>query len=119
VTQCFPAGSFVKVQKIETPTVKPVERPKIKVEKTEKPKVPDEIARLMSEAEDIEHCWDIAKLAGLDVDDLKTKIGNLSNGLQRMNIGNILRRMWKSGEFDPIRVQWKKDKFVMTPIAKR
>jgi hypothetical protein len=119
VNQSFPAGVFSldprKKAKAPSPLiervpVKPIEQPKISVEK----KPPDRIADLLAEATDVDQCWTIAKMAGADVESLRTKIGHLSNGLQRMGLGNHLRKMWKSGQFDPTSIHWTSKGFVKT-----
>jgi hypothetical protein len=62
----------------------------------------DPVAMLLSEAADLAACWRIAELAGLNVAEVRSKIGHLSNGLQRMGIGNRLRKL---EGFDPRRIR--------------
>lgn len=100
--QNFPAGVFTKVEakKAKAPAQSaPEAEPEQK--KKRKVSVGDPVASLLAEAADIQGCWKIAEMAGLDLEELRTKIGHLSNGLQRMGIGNRLRKRWKDGEFDP------------------
>lgn len=100
--QNFPAGVFTKVdasKKRKAPA--PIAVKAEPVAKKRKDSVGDAVAGLMAEAQDITACWRIAEMAGLDIEETRTKIGHLSNGLQRMGIGNRLRKMWKDGNFDP------------------
>lgn len=101
--QNFPAGVFTKVEakprKVTTPAA-----PKPAPAKKRKNSVSDPVAALLAEAVDIEACWRIAELAGLDIPETRAKIGHLSNGLQRMGIGNRLRKSWKEGAFDPLSI---------------
>lgn len=113
VTQCFPANVFHQIEqkkrKIETVVAKPIEKPKKPA--IEKPKGPDPVAALLAEAENLDQCWEIAGLAGVDLDSMKSKHSHLSNGLQRMSIGNHLRKMWKEGQFDPSGIIWTHEGF--------
>jgi len=82
-----PAGTLVEVTQV---AAAPVDKPK------REKKAPDAIAELMDEGD----CWVIAKAAGINVKEFKAKVGHLNPGLQRMNVGNRLRTMWKKGELD-------------------
>lgn len=97
--QNFPAGVFTKspIKKSAPPPV----TPKVEVAKKKGGKTVDGVAALLGEAIDIEACWRVAEMAGMDVESVKAKIGHLSNGLQRMGIGNRLRTMVKFGAFEP------------------
>lgn len=111
--QNFPAGVFTKIEAKKAKA--PVQNaPKADQEQKKKRKVSvgDPVASLLAEAADIQGCWKIAEMAGLDLEELRTKIGHLSNGLQRMGIGNRLRKRWKDGEFDPESIVWTPDGFM-------
>lgn len=102
--QNFPAGVFSKIAGKAPKKVAPAPVvPKV-VTKKRKDSVSDPVAALLSEADNIAACWRIAEMAGLDMVELRTKIGHLSNGLQRMGIGNRLRKSWKEGNFDPLSI---------------
>lgn len=117
VSQRFPAGVFRSIEiprKLETTKdKKPIEKHSVKpAVEISKPKAPDRVLDLLSEAENLEQCWQIVALAGVDTQILKQKIGHLSNGLQRMGIGNHLRKMQKEGQFDPTSIIWTQKGFV-------
>jgi len=93
--QNFAAGSFTKLERCHHSAPKKSASPPPKAKKKT---TGDPVSHLLAEAETIEQIWIIAKLAGLAIPELRAKIGHLSNGLQRMNIGHRLRE--KQG-FDP------------------
>lgn len=64
--------------------------------------VGDAIAQLLTASPEVGP-WRILELSncGLDPKEVQAKIGHLSNGLQRMGIGNRLRIAWKAGHFNP------------------
>lgn len=99
--QNFPAGVFSKIEAAKKPKASAPIAVKAESKPKRKDSVGDGVASLLAEAQDIAACWRIAEMAGLDMEELRTKIGHLSNGLQRMGIGNRLRKMWKDGQFDP------------------
>lgn len=102
--QNFPAGVFSKIVGKVPKKAAPVPAvPKV-VTKKRKDSVSDPVAALLAEAVNIEACWRIAEMAGLDIPETRAKIGHLSNGLQRMGIGNRLRKSWKEGTFDPLSI---------------
>ena len=102
--QNFPDGAFSKiVGKAPRKTAPVVAKPAPAVKKR-KDSVGDGVSALLSEADNIDACWRIAELAGLDIPGTREKIGHLSNGLQRMGIGNRLRKAFKAGEFDPLSI---------------
>lgn len=63
------------------------------------PKAPQDIgdraATLLRECDTLDDMWAMAGREGLDVPAVKAKIGHLNPGLQRMGIGNRLRKMYK------------------------
>lgn len=110
--QNFPAGVFTrhdaaKKSKASAPNV-----PKTEPKPKKKKDVGDPVSQLLAEAEDIQGCWRIAEMAGLDMTELQTKISHLSNGLQRMGIGNRLRAKAKAGEFDAHSIVWTPEGFM-------
>lgn len=97
--QWFPTAAMAVVA---TPKyVDPATVPARVVEKKEKPEKPvgDIIAQLLASGTDP---WAVLEMAkcGIDVDETRKKIGHLSNGLQRMGIGNRLRVAWKQNKFN-------------------
>ena len=110
--QNFPAGVFTKTEAKKLKAPAPVAAKAEPVAKKRKESVGDGVASLLAEAEDVAGCWRIAEMAGLDMDELRTKIGHLSNGLQRMGIGNRLRKRHKDGQFDPESIVWTPDGFM-------
>lgn len=101
--QNFPAGVFTKIEVKPRKVAVPV-APKPAPVKKRKDSVSDPVAALLAEAVNIDACWRIAEMAGLDIPETRAKIGHLSNGLQRMGIGNRLRKAWKEGTFDPLSI---------------
>lgn len=83
-----------------------VVKSKVKPKSHKKHSAGDAVAMLLAEAPDIAGCWKIAEMAGIDVVALSLKIGHLSNGLQKMNISNRLRKMHSAGKFDPTSIIW-------------
>lgn len=79
---------------------KPARTPTPRIAREKKEKARDPIADVLAEAKSVDEVWAIGRLAGLDQAELKAKIGHLSNGLQRMGIGNRIRTKWKHGELD-------------------
>jgi hypothetical protein len=88
--QYFPAGVFTKY---ESTISKSVVKKVIKIDMgiPKKKGARDAVTELLAEAKDTEECWQIAKMAGLNMVELHAKVAHLSNGLQRMGIGNRLR----------------------------
>lgn len=111
--QNFPAGVFTKteVKKLKAPAPVAAKAEPV-AKRPRKESVGDSVAFLLVEAESIEQCWVIAGMAGLDIEETRAKIGHLSNGLQRMGIGNRLRKMHKDGQFDPGSIVWTPDGFM-------
>jgi hypothetical protein len=106
--QSFPAGVFEPIVKIERPKAKPIETVRAKPVEMSKPKPFDHIGHLLAETRDMEECYQIARIAGIDLE----RINHLSPALQKMNIGNKLRKMMKDGIFDPASIVWKDGRFV-------
>jgi len=107
VQKVFPYGVFTleskKMPKVVTTIAMPEHKPR-------KPKkILDDISQLLAEARDTDEMWDLAKMAGVDINKAKDRIGHLSNGLQRMGIGNRLRVLYKKGEFNPEDIIWDVD----------
>lgn len=101
--QNFPYAVFTRVDKKQrkAPAPNVVKTEPVAKKQPRKDSIGDPVAKLLAEATDIAACWRIAELAGLPIDETRGKIGHLSNGLQRMGLGNRLRKMWKDGQFDP------------------
>ena len=111
--QNFPAGVFTKTEAKKLKAPAPVAAKAEPVaKKPRKGSVGDGVASLLVEAESVEQCWVIAEMAGLDIEETRAKIGHLSNGLQRMGIGNRLRKRHKDGQFDPESIVWTPDGFM-------
>lgn len=107
ISKTFPYEVFELESKF-TPKVTITIKDKPKKEHKPKPNL-DDIGALMAEARSVDECWVIAKLAGLDVDEVKSKIGHLSNGLQKMGISNRLRKLVKDGKLEPTIITWDSD----------
>jgi len=110
--QNFPAGVFSKIEAAKKPKASAPIAVKAESKPKRKDSVGDGVASLLAEAESIEQCWVIARMAGLNIEETRAKIGHLSNGLQRMGIGNRLRKMHKDGQFDPESIVWTPDGFM-------
>jgi hypothetical protein len=96
--QWLPTATLAKNPAYVAPEAGQAPAVQVKTEKAPKKQhIGDSVAALLAEADNLDQCWVIAKIAGLDIEATKAKIGHLSNGLQRMGIGNRLRAMHKAG----------------------
>lgn len=100
--QEFPAGVFTRIERPDRRRAAPAPAPTT----PKKKKTSDHITWLLAEAPDLQQVWTVPKLAGLDTEALKQKLSHLSPGLQRMGIGNALRRAAQEGIFDPSSIVW-------------
>lgn len=71
---------------------------KTKAAKPRVAKAPDEVVFLMREADSLDAMWALAERFIPYADELRGKVGHLNPGLQRMNIGNHIRKLWRAGE---------------------
>lgn len=94
-SQYLAAGNLFKIE--QSPKIKPQ---KITVQRSSTTKTPrktstsDDVAIILREAINFTSLMKIAKILNLNVKEIKPKVAHLNFGLQRMYIGNQLRKLY-------------------------